>query len=284
MAKDSLFGAREQPAKASVILKLRNPSRPLAPATVTGITNLVAASVEGLRPEAVVVMDSFGRPLAKPPADDDEPLGARAVGTAARARARLGDAGGDAARAGRRRRARPRQRRRAPVGGQRGADRRAVGSRNDGHPQPPDDDRRDARARRSARVAGARANLPAGRRAQRRAAGRRRRRRCWPRVGPIERDDQLRNQQDDAPHREAQRRCRAAVGGGDPRRRTGRQEGRRRARRRASSRSRKPEELQKIHGLVAAAVGSRPGAWRPADGREHRRSTRRRRKSRCRRR
>ncbi len=76
MAKDSLFGAREQPAKASVILKLRNPSRPLAPATVTGITNLVAASVEGLRPEAVVVMDSFGRPLARPPADDEAPLGA----------------------------------------------------------------------------------------------------------------------------------------------------------------------------------------------------------------
>jgi flagellar M-ring protein FliF len=76
MAKDSLFGAREQPAKASVILKLRNPSRPLAPATVTGITNLVAASVEGLRPDSVVVMDSFGRPLAKPAADDDAPLGA----------------------------------------------------------------------------------------------------------------------------------------------------------------------------------------------------------------
>jgi flagellar M-ring protein FliF len=76
MAKDSLFGAREQPAKASVILKLRNPGRPLAPATVTGITNLVAASVEGLRPEAVVVMDSFGRPLARPPADDEAPLGA----------------------------------------------------------------------------------------------------------------------------------------------------------------------------------------------------------------
>jgi flagellar M-ring protein FliF len=76
MAKDSLFGAREQPAKASVILKLRNPGRPLAAATVTGITNLVAASVEGLRPEAVVVMDSFGRPLARPPADDEAPLGA----------------------------------------------------------------------------------------------------------------------------------------------------------------------------------------------------------------
>lgn len=75
MAKESLFGANEQPAKASVILKLRNANRPLAPATITGITNLVAASVEGLRPDAVVVMDSFGRPLARPAADDDSPVG-----------------------------------------------------------------------------------------------------------------------------------------------------------------------------------------------------------------
>jgi flagellar M-ring protein FliF len=77
MAKESLFGAREQPAKASVILKLRNANRPLAAATVSGITNLVAASVEGLRPDAVVLMDSFGRPLSRPSGDDDNtPLGA----------------------------------------------------------------------------------------------------------------------------------------------------------------------------------------------------------------
>jgi flagellar M-ring protein FliF len=54
MAKDSLFGER-RPAKASVVLKLRN-NRPLAAPTVSGITNLVAASVEGLRPESVVVL------------------------------------------------------------------------------------------------------------------------------------------------------------------------------------------------------------------------------------
>ena len=75
LAKESLFGAREQPAKASVVLKLRS-ARPMAPATIQGITNLVAGSVEGLRAEAVVVMDSFGHPLARPPApDDDTPLG-----------------------------------------------------------------------------------------------------------------------------------------------------------------------------------------------------------------
>jgi flagellar M-ring protein FliF len=74
MAKDSLFGSRMQPAKASVVLKLRR-NRPLAPATVSGISNLVASSVEGLRPESVVLIDSFGRPLARPSeGNDDEPL------------------------------------------------------------------------------------------------------------------------------------------------------------------------------------------------------------------
>ena len=76
MAKDSLFGSRVQPAKASVVLKLKK-NRPLAGGTIAGITNLVAASVEGLRPESVVLIDSFGRPLARPNNDGngEEPLG-----------------------------------------------------------------------------------------------------------------------------------------------------------------------------------------------------------------
>src|SRR5215510_2563056 len=44
MAKDSLFGSRMQPAKASVVLKLRR-NRPLAAGTIAGISNLVASSV-----------------------------------------------------------------------------------------------------------------------------------------------------------------------------------------------------------------------------------------------
>jgi flagellar M-ring protein FliF len=74
MAKDTLFG-EPRPAKASVVLKLRG-QRPLSNGTVNGITNLVAASVEGLRPDAVVILDNFGRPLARPQADGDDPLGA----------------------------------------------------------------------------------------------------------------------------------------------------------------------------------------------------------------
>jgi flagellar M-ring protein FliF len=74
MGKDSLFG-ESRPAKASVVLKLRG-QRPPATSTITGISNLVAASVEGLRPEAVVILDSYGRPLARPTEDDSDPLGA----------------------------------------------------------------------------------------------------------------------------------------------------------------------------------------------------------------
>jgi flagellar M-ring protein FliF len=74
MGKEVLFG-EPRPAKASVVLKLRG-QRSLAPSTIGGLSNLVAASVEGLRPEAVVILDSYGRPLARPSAEDDLPGGA----------------------------------------------------------------------------------------------------------------------------------------------------------------------------------------------------------------
>lgn len=64
MAKESLFGTQERPAKASVVLKLRH-NRPLPEGTVRGIVSLVAASIEGLQPDSVVVLDSFGHPLAR---------------------------------------------------------------------------------------------------------------------------------------------------------------------------------------------------------------------------
>jgi flagellar M-ring protein FliF len=73
MGKDSLFGD-PRPAKASVVLKLRG-SRPPSAGTINGIGNLVASSVEGLRPEAVVILDSYGRPLARPEDDENDPLG-----------------------------------------------------------------------------------------------------------------------------------------------------------------------------------------------------------------
>jgi flagellar M-ring protein FliF len=74
MGKDSLFG-EPRPAKASVVLKLRG-QRQLSASSISGISNMVAASVEGLGPESVVILDSFGRPLARPQADANDPLGA----------------------------------------------------------------------------------------------------------------------------------------------------------------------------------------------------------------
>ena len=73
MGKDTLFG-EPRPAKASVVLKLRG-TRPPSAATIAGIGNLVASSVEGLRPEAVVILDSYGRPLARPQDDEHDPMG-----------------------------------------------------------------------------------------------------------------------------------------------------------------------------------------------------------------
>jgi flagellar M-ring protein FliF len=71
MGRDSLFG-ESRPAKASVVLTLRG-TRPMPAATTAGIANLVAASVEGLRPDAVVVLDSRGRALSRPADDSDLP-------------------------------------------------------------------------------------------------------------------------------------------------------------------------------------------------------------------
>jgi flagellar M-ring protein FliF len=71
LAKDSLFTGDAQPAKASVVLKLRN-NRPLAASTIAGIAGLVAGSVESLRPEAVVIVDTFGRPLSRTNMDHEE--------------------------------------------------------------------------------------------------------------------------------------------------------------------------------------------------------------------
>lgn len=78
LAKDSLFTGTAEQAKASVVLKLRT-SRPLSASTVTGIAGLVSSAVESLRPESVVIVDTFGRPLSKPAESDDADLSGQAV-------------------------------------------------------------------------------------------------------------------------------------------------------------------------------------------------------------
>src|SRR5271170_5371903 len=74
--KESLFLDSRQPAKASVLVKLR-PGAQLGPQNVAAICQLAASAVDGLLPEAVSVMDTRGNLLnrARKPgsADDPEP-------------------------------------------------------------------------------------------------------------------------------------------------------------------------------------------------------------------
>lgn len=62
--KDSVFLDSREPAKASVLVKLR-PGANLEPQNVVAISNLVGSAVEGLSPDAVSVVDMRGTLLSK---------------------------------------------------------------------------------------------------------------------------------------------------------------------------------------------------------------------------
>ena len=64
-AKDSVFLDSQQPAKASVLVKLKPGARLAAP-NVQAINHLVASAVEGLSPDAVSVLDMNGNLLGRP--------------------------------------------------------------------------------------------------------------------------------------------------------------------------------------------------------------------------
>ena len=63
--KDSVFLEAQQPAKASVLVRIK-PGARLAPQNVIAITHLVASAVEGLAPEAVSLLDMNGNLLSRP--------------------------------------------------------------------------------------------------------------------------------------------------------------------------------------------------------------------------
>ncbi|HLH15716.1 MAG TPA: flagellar basal-body MS-ring/collar protein FliF [Bryobacteraceae bacterium] len=63
--KDSVFLEAQQPAKASVLVKLR-PGARITPQNVQAIDHLVASAVEGLSPDAVSVLDMNGNLLGRP--------------------------------------------------------------------------------------------------------------------------------------------------------------------------------------------------------------------------
>ena len=69
-----VFSSQEKPPSASVVLRLR-PGGALRPDQVRGIVNLVSASVEGLSPDRVTVIDASGRVLANGPERGPGPTG-----------------------------------------------------------------------------------------------------------------------------------------------------------------------------------------------------------------
>ncbi|MBP2642415.1 MAG: fliF [Firmicutes bacterium] len=62
LPEDSLYKKNEKAATASIMVKLR-PSAELSKAQVKGIVNLVAHSIQGLKPENITVIDNFARVL-----------------------------------------------------------------------------------------------------------------------------------------------------------------------------------------------------------------------------
>ena len=76
--KDSVFEDQRRPAKASVLLKLKQDKngqeRKLSPQNVKAVTHLVASAVEGLTPEHVNVLDVRGNLLTRPMMADGEML------------------------------------------------------------------------------------------------------------------------------------------------------------------------------------------------------------------
>lgn len=72
--KESVFADERQPAKASVMVKLR-PGAKLSDQNAAALTQLVSSAVEGLSSDAVSVMDMRGNLLLRPkkPGDGSEP-------------------------------------------------------------------------------------------------------------------------------------------------------------------------------------------------------------------
>lgn len=70
-AKESIYLEHREPAKASVMVKLR-PGRKLLPASVQAIQHLTASAVEGLEAPAVSVLDMNGALLSRPRSGFDE--------------------------------------------------------------------------------------------------------------------------------------------------------------------------------------------------------------------
>lgn len=73
LPEDSLYKKNEKPATASVLLKLR-PNAQLDKNQMRGIVHLVASSVQGLKPENITIVDTYGNILYDPADNPANPL------------------------------------------------------------------------------------------------------------------------------------------------------------------------------------------------------------------
>ncbi|MBI1748064.1 MAG: flagellar M-ring protein FliF [Acidobacteria bacterium] len=74
LSKESLFSEKAEAAKASVFLRFKS-GRQLATGSAAGITHLVSAAVEGLRPENVSILDTHAKVLSPVLSSDGVPRG-----------------------------------------------------------------------------------------------------------------------------------------------------------------------------------------------------------------
>ncbi len=74
LPRESIFARPEAEPKASVLIKLK-PGAQLTPEQIKAIRDLVAASVVGLKPQNVVIVDQYGRDLTALIGDDTSVIG-----------------------------------------------------------------------------------------------------------------------------------------------------------------------------------------------------------------
>ena len=70
MPPKSLFVENEEPARASVVIKLRS-RKTLNPEQIQGIVHLISSSVAGLKPENVTIVDSMGNQIGSKKSKND---------------------------------------------------------------------------------------------------------------------------------------------------------------------------------------------------------------------
>ena len=78
LPEDSLYKKNEKPATASIMLRLK-PQAELSKKEIKGIVNLVANSIQGLKPENITIVDDTGKILNDPDENEENSVGAKTM-------------------------------------------------------------------------------------------------------------------------------------------------------------------------------------------------------------